>query len=820
MQSRISVALALPVDKTYTYRCPTEFADRALPGCRAVVPFGNRILTGIIVDKPGDELPEERLRDVIDLPDAEPLLSSDLLELTHWISRYYFCSWGEALKAALPAGHLQAGIRIARPIGNPTNHAKKLGKTEQRVLRILQQSGAQSPGALARRHKIPQALKLLLKLEDLGLVRVEQIMPKGGVSVLLQERISPAENVSRTDLLSRAQEIAGKAPRQAQILRAVAEHPEKSWIAAELLNFSQAPRSALGRLIKTGFIKSERVQIKRYPTLETLTLKDEAPLPTPNEDQQKAIETINGALERNEAQTFLLYGVTGSGKTLVYQKVIKGVVASGGSALVLIPEISLTPQIVSRFRACFGDRIGLQHSAMSNGERTDVWRGIRAGEFSIVIGARSAVFAPLKNLRLIIVDEEGDASFKQNEPNPRYNARDVALVRAAQVGAVTVLGSATPSVESFHNAERGRYTLLELPSRVDGVPAPSIRFTTPPKTKGKVFGTELERAVVGRVQLGEQAILLLNRRGFFTFIFCPQCGHILRCRHCEITLTYHRKENLLRCHICGYRISPPRTCPECGKLLKYAGTGTQRVEEELAGLIPRSKMTRLDLDTTRRRGSHHRILKGFAREEQAILLGTKMVARGHDYPQVTLVGVVSADVELAFPDFRCDERTFTLLLQAAGRAGRSPDSGQPGEVLIQTWMPDHPILKLVEKGDYRAFYQREIELRRSLNYPPLGWMILFIFSSRDFDRAQKAARGFITKARSQIKEGEWMGPTAAFRSRLKDKHRLQVVLKTGRQQRSIRSKVHEKLGELIEEIRNNLPKTVHVAVDVDPIQLL
>lgn len=820
MKDRISVALALPVDKTFSYVIPAEMESRSRPGCRAIVPFGRQIVTGIIVDDATSEVPRSPLREVFDLPDSEPLLTSDLLELTYWISRYYICSWGEALKAALPAGHMQSGVRVAKASKGLTLFSSKLSKCERHVLRILQEKGGQSLSTLVRKYRIPNALKALQQLEEFGLVTIEEILPRGGISVLWQERISLERDVKAADLIQKAVELDKRAPRQAQILSTIAKQPDRDWPVSELLRVAGAPRSALTALLAAGLLQSEKVQSKRYPTLEALTLRDRLDLPEPNDEQTNAIAEIKESLGRHEARTFLLYGVTGSGKTLVYQKVIEEVLAQGGTALVLVPEISLTPQMVSRFRARFGDRIALQHSAMSCGERTDVWRGIRNGDFPIVIGARSAVFAPLQNLRLIVVDEEGDSSFKQNEPNPRYNARDVALVRARQSGTVVILGSATPSIETFYNATAKRFTLLELSKRVDDLEPPTIRFVSPSKARGKIIGAELGQAVVGRIQQGEQVILLQNRRGFFTYIICAGCGAVCRCRHCEITLTYHKRENSLRCHICGYQTAPPQSCPECNGSLRYSGAGTQRVEDELAQLIPKEKIARLDLDTTRRKGSHHRILQSFARENQAILLGTKMVAKGHDYPRVTLVGIVSADTELAFPDFRCDERSFGLMLQAAGRAGRASNGVQLAEVLIQTFAEDHPVLKLVAAGDYRAFYAREIELRRSLNYPPWGWMILFLFLSKTEDDARAWATKFILEAKRRFRVAEWMGPTPAFRSRLKDRYRFQVVMKAERQFRSTQSKIHSQLREMIMEFGGKLPRSVHMVVDVDPIQLL
>jgi len=749
----IQVALPVPVDRTFTYRIPDAGSPSAQPGCRAVVPFGRQLQVGIIVDAPPENLGSAQIRSVHDLPDAEPVLLPEIMELCRWISLYYYCSWGEALKAALPAGHL-------------------------------------SPGR--------------------------------GIPLRWQEVITIGDGVNAARLKERAEEIGRRAPQQARILNFVSLHP-RQWASTELLASTGANRSALKALLQDGLLKSQRIRMKRYPSIEAISVQDEAPLPPPNRDQEAALQAISASLKSGDPKTFLLYGVTGSGKTLVYQRAIEAALELGGSALVLVPEIALTPQMVGRFRSHFGDRVGLQHSAMSAGERRDVWEGIRAGEFPVVLGPRSAVFAPLRNLKLVVVDEEGDSSFKQNEPNPRYHARDVALVRAKMAFACAILGSATPSLESFFNAQSGRSTLLELPQRVDGIPAPSLQLASPPRSPGKTIGLELERAILSRLQRDEQVILLQNRRGFHTYIFCPKCGHIQRCRHCEITLTLHQPKSKpeLRCHFCGYREAPAAECPQCGKSLRLTGAGTQRVEDELSQMMPPGRIVRLDLDTTGRKGSHHRILKGFADGEYAVMVGTKMVARGHDFPRVTLVGVVSADAELTFPDFRCDERAFAQLLQVAGRAGRSAQGGSPGEVIIQTWIPGHPILKLVKEGDYRAFYDREIALRKPLGYPPPGWMILLAFSSRKEEKALKSAQAFIKLIdQADLKGVQALGPTAAYRPRLKDKYRFQVILKAPRGARSLDSPLNKKLREAIGRFRAEVPSSVHFVVDVDPIQLL
>ncbi|MFH1734416.1 MAG: primosomal protein N', partial [bacterium] len=676
----IAVALPIAINKTFTYLVPENLKASFSAGCRAVVPFGRRILTGIIVTDPPDEAAGLRYKDVIDLPDQIPLLDESLLKLTRWVADYYFCAWGEALKAALPAGFFSTGARIVELKPNAPELSLTADKHELRLIELLRKHGKISVSELKGKYKLAAPLDFLNRLEDSGIINLTEEI-QTGIKSLQREFIYPAMQSDASTLREHAASLHKRAPKQASILTILAENPESNWLSTDLLQAADAPRSALLSLLKTGLISSRKERVKRYPTFESLSVRDDRPLPTPNPRQQTAIDAILKSVHAGEKHSFLLHGVTGSGKTLVYQKAIQEIIDQGGSALVLIPEISLTPQLVSRFRAQFGDKVGLQHSAMSPGERADVWDGIRNGEFPVVIGARSAVFAPLQNLRLIIVDEEGDPSFKQQEPNPRYNARDIALVRAQLCGAVTVLGSATPSIESYFNAEMGRYDLLELPERIEAVPLPRIRFTEPSKYRTKSFGMALEKALAKRLLNQEQSILLHNRRGFFTFAFCTDCGTIRKCPNCDVSLVYHKAEDLLKCHLCGHHEKFSQRCSECHGLLKFQGTGTEKIEAELQDLLPGIKTVRLDYDTAKGKGAHQRILKSFASEENSILLGTKMVARGHDFPKVTLVGVVNADFELAFPDFRSDERAFSLLVQAAGRAGRAARDGEPGEVI-------------------------------------------------------------------------------------------------------------------------------------------
>ena len=607
----------------------------------------------------------------------------------------------------------------------------------------------------------------------------------------------------------------------------------------KLLKQAGVSTSMLATLAKNGlvrFIMREVLRASAYDNVEPAV-----PV-TLNSHQQAALGRITAALMEGKYKTFLLHGVTGSGKTQVYIESIRAILPMGKTAIVLVPEISLTPQTVRRFKAHFGAQVAVMHSQMSVGERFDAWRQARDGQARIVIGPRSAVFAPLRNIGLIVVDEEHEGSYKQYDATPRYHARDVAIVRASQEKAVVVLGSATPSVESYYNATRGKYELLELPERVDAATMPIIdivdmtrerreRFEAlkkEVKQTGKEFPKRLpvtsisrllEDQIRRRLERSEGVILLQNRRGFSHVVECFDCGYVERCDNCDVTLTFHATKKHLRCHYCGFVKKPPTVCPSCGSIeIRMHAFGTQQVQEELAGLFPTATLLRMDRDTTTRKGSHDRILSQFGEGRADILLGTQMVAKGLDFPRVTLVGVISADTQMLLPDFRAAEDTFQLLTQVSGRAGRSTLAG---EVVIQTLQPEHYSLKHVVAHDFRGFYEEELAFRRQLDYPPFSRIVLLEFTGERETDVQHHARKFaeFLSHHNTQKAFVVIGPADAAILKIRNRFRKHVVIKD--------LKVHDPSGAVLRSaIQGSMKeyessalaasKGVRIVVDVDP----
>ncbi|MCM8811756.1 MAG: primosomal protein N' [Candidatus Omnitrophica bacterium] len=531
--------------------------------------------------------------------------------------------------------------------------------------------------------------------------------------------------------------------------------------------------------------------------------------------QRAVLEPIQKAIETGEHQIFLLHGVTGSGKTEVYLQAIRTALEKNLSSIVLVPEISLTPQTIERFQGRFGRKeVALLHSGMLESRRLQEWKRIRSGEARVVVGARSAVFAPIRSLGLIVVDEEHEPSYKQDD-SPRYHAREVAIQRAVLNKAVVLLGSATPSLESYEKAQRGEIRLLELKERVEEIPLPAIdivdmRQEIPRGRHSFIFSRKLEEAIAKTLEEKQQAILFLNRRGFSTFAQCRKCGHTMRCRSCQIALTYHIETKEMICHYCTAAVPAPELCPQCRSgYLRFFGTGTQRVESELAKNFPHARIARMDTDATRVRGSHEKILGAFRRGETDILIGTQMVAKGLDYPRVTLVGVISADTALNLPDFRSAERTFNLLTQVAGRAGRSHLAGR---VIVQTYAPHHYAIQAASRHDYRAFYNQEIQVRKELNLPPFSRLIQLV------SRSPSAPKGlaFAEKAAQELRKHlqgqpvEIVGPSPAPIHKLRRQVRWQILIKT-----AVSDKIEMTVGEALKRLHP--PKGCHLAVDVDPL---
>ncbi len=582
--------------------------------------------------------------------------------------------------------------------------------------------------------------------------------------------------------------------------------------ASEIARDFCAPRVVLARLTELGFVDEEVGERRRDPFLERRVEPDIPPEPTA--EQAEALRALSGALGAGAYASFLLHGVTGSGKTEVYLRAIAETLDAGRRALLLVPEIALTPQLVGRFRARFerfGTRIAVLHSGLSDGERYDAWRSIARGEVAIVIGARSAVFAPLTEVGIIVVDEEHEGSYKQGE-GFRYNARDLALMRGQMAGAVVLLGSATPALTTYYRAQEGLSGYLPLTMRALDRPLPSVELVDlrAEAPEGSLSPT-LAAALTQNLERGEQSLLLLNRRGFAPYLICGDCGRTFRCPNCDITLTFYRGRSRMLCHYCDYAEAPPEACPGCaGPDVRPEGSGTERLEEELAALLPTARIARMDRDSTARKGAHEALVRRMSAGEIDILVGTQMVAKGHDFPGVTLVGVVSADQALNLPDFRSAERAFTLLTQVAGRSGRG---GVPGRVLFQTWSPEHYALQSAAGHDYAGFYEQEVQMRRELGYPPFGFLVNLVFSGVDAARVGRAAAQLVA-ALPEEPEVEVLGPAPCPLARLRGKARVQVLLKGRR-----RPPLH-RLLDRVEALRRTVPRVVSVAVDVDPVEML
>lgn len=743
-----------PLDKTFTYSLPEEMRGRVRPGCRIVAPFAGRRPVGVVTAT-HSAAPDYAVRPVLRLLDEEPALPPELLALGRWIADYYCAPIGEALRAMLPpAGAESAAKTVALTPAGAAAAARFLGADgaddpHVLILRALERRPLTLPYL---KTKYPQAAAALRSLEKRGLARIETRMVERGL-----ER------------------------------RRGARRPGGDGAAA-------APPQAAGQLQAAAQAR--------------LCL---------NGAQQAAFEAVAAALRAGEFRAFLLQGVTGSGKTEVYLRAIEECLALGRSALLLVPEIALTPAAAAQFAARFGGSAAVLHSAFTDAQRAAQWRSIRAGRVRAAIGTRSGVFAPLADLGLVIVDEEHEAGYKQEE-TPRYHGRDVAVVRARAAGAAVVLGSATPSLESRRNVDAGKYAVLRLPERIHRRPLPEVAIVDMRREfvetkRNKLFSRALAAAVNARLEAGEQAMILLNRRGFSAYAMCRACGYRVECANCSVTLTFHKRERRLLCHYCGFSAPPPAACPICeSEYMQFQGSGAEKVEEQLRSDFPRARVARLDRDAARGRGRYEAILDGFREGGYDLLVGTQMIAKGHDIPNVTLVGVVNTDVGLGVPDFRAAERTFQLLTQAAGRAGRG---GKPGQVILQTMNPEHYAVALAARQDYDAFYKRESSFRSSMRYPPFAVLAAMIVRSRKPEQAAALSGGLARHLGPALAGVRMMGPAAAPVGKLRAEYRYQFLLKS-RSRKAIAAALRRAREFALAQ---DWPQTALV-IDVDPMSLL
>ena len=772
----VEVAVPLPVDQTYNYTLGA--GQSAQPGMRVLVPYRGRQVAAVVLAVGGQPSSgaKAELRGVLRVLDPDPVLSAELLDVLLSVARECLCSPGIALAAAVPSG---TAPRILRRVSLLENGRRALqaGEARGEIGRVLWSLGKGPIPEARLRRRIPGATRLLAGLERIGWIAREVAEAPPRVQALTRRvyRIAPDAD------LQHWRERLARAPRRLEILERLALGPVEMPAGAPLR-----------ALVKAGAVLCEDREVSRVEVPPPLRSEERPPQLTPH--QHEAVVAINAAIGAGRDASFLLHGITGSGKTEVYLRSVEYALDRGRGAIVLVPEISLTHQIVDRFRARFGDRVAVLHSGLSAGERFDQWRRIRSGAHPIAIGARSAIFAPVAELGFVAIDEEHDSSYKSEE-GFRYHARRVAELRARAAGCPLVLGSATPAVETMFRAQVGDLELLELPLRVESRPLPRVeivdmRVERAQRGRRPLLSRTLRAALTETLAAGQQTILFINRRGFATMTYCFTCGHTLRCQNCDISLVYHTsggrhredapEQGELRCHYCGHREAPQPLCPACrspeGALF---GLGTERIQEEVGVLFPRAHVLRLDRDTSARKGAQREILAAFYRGEADVLVGTQMVAKGHDVPGVTLVGVIAADLGLHFPDFRAAERTFQLLTQVAGRAGRGRDSGR---VVVQTFLPRHYAIACARTHDYPGFYAEELSRREPHGYPPFRALVQVSLSGAEAAAVEAAANTIAGLAKTVLmSQGggetlEILGPAPAPVSRVRGQFRWQLLL--------------------------------------------
>ncbi|MGB7925908.1 MAG: primosomal protein N', partial [Pyrinomonadaceae bacterium] len=736
------VAVPLRVMQSFTYRLPLALRRDARLGSRLLVPFGRKRITGYIVAlldalDPAADLQEADIKDAEELLDAVPLLTPEIMEITRWVAEYYAAPWGEVLKAALPAG-LNATIEQVLSItpegrdelARLPSHRATTAKA--RALRLVADEGDVSLPAIARHIGEARASTVARELERAGWIRLSH----RARSVLARAKRRKAVRLLPPE--AHADGARALTAAQARIVETlILRGGEMAF--TDLLEESDTGASSIQTLEKRRVVEVFVRDVRRDPLAGALLPETEELELTAT--QAAALREIAAPMEQGRYSVFLLHGVTGSGKTEVYIRAMSDALRRNRSAMMLVPEIALTPVFSRRLRAHFGDQVAIFHSSLTTGERFDEWSRLKRGEARVVIGTRSAVFAPVSDLGLVVIDEEHETSYRQQE-SPYYNGRDTAIVRARQAGAVVVLGSATPSLESFHNARNGKYSYLHLPERIAGramarAEIIDMRAVFAGQGRPEVFSEKMLAAIDETHARGEQSIILLNRRGYSAFVLCRSCGESIHCPNCDVTLTYHRGEASIVCHYCDHRQHAPTRCPSCeGKYIYYVGEGTEQIEEILRERFPTLRLARLDRDTTSRRKLFERAILEFGAGELDMLVGTQMLAKGHDFPNVTLVGVVSVDAGLSMPDFRSAERTFQLITQVAGRAGRGDRAGR---VLIQTYHPHHYALKHACAQDYAGFYNEEVRYRKNLSYPPFVALASLLVHGEDFTRTQTTA---------------------------------------------------------------------------------
>ncbi len=814
---KVAVSAAVfSIDKPYDYFAPERLAPRVRPGVRVLVPFGagNRRTEAIVLSV-GSACAYERVKAVAAVLDEEPVLDGQMMKLVLWMRERLFCTVYEAVRAALPAGvWTKSEVFYSLRSDAPGEDTPAGGAREEIIAAV--RGGALTAREIGEKTGLARVQALLSELVKQGILTKEERTTRG-VKDKTVAAFSLAVDAGEAEALARR----GAGEKTAQMRMSVIETLSRlgSVTQKELIYLTGASAASLKTMVRRGILRQSEETVYRAP-YETPPDTEGAPPLVLNDEQRAAADGLIALLSKDAPEAALLFGVTGSGKTSVYLKLIEAALSRGEGAVLLVPEIALTPQMIRRFRGCFGARVAVLHSALSTGERYDEWKRIREGAADVVVGTRSAVFAPIARLGLIIIDEEQEHTYK-SENAPRYHAHEIAKYRCVQHSALLVLGSATPSVESYYHAEHGRYHKFMLTSRFGGTPLPEVIISDMKRDarsgRSDIIGDALYQELAGNLARGEQSVLFLNRRGTNRIITCVDCGWVPACERCSVSLTYHAAAGRLMCHHCGFSLKLPESCPECGGIhLKGVGFGTQKAEAELYRLFPEIRVVRMDADTTGAKASHEKLLKRFERERADVLLGTQMITKGLDFENVTLVGVLNADMSLFTDDYRGGERTFSLITQVVGRAGRRAARGR---AVIQTYHPENRVIETAARQDYAAFYEKEILLREALMAPPVCDTAVLTLTGEDEHRVLVAAcalaerlRGLLAGAPYSAAGGDLLGPVPAAIARINRRYKYHISFRI-RDAKMCRALIAALLRAFAAEKRNS---GVALFADVNP----
>ncbi|OEK87406.1 primosomal protein N' [Staphylococcus shinii] len=789
------------VDFTFDYIIPLRLQSMIQVGMRVIVPFGPRTIQGYVMkvtDKPDGNIDTAKLKEIKEIQDIKPELTEELIQLTEWYNNYFVTKRISMLEVMLPSAIKAKYTKVF------------LIEDVDAVPEALKVKFDKEGQYLYKEAQYNDDLGQIVPLLKQGIVS-EMTLLSQNVSKKKQRAVSIIEGFDYDSVLGSLE----KSKKQYKLYAYLLDERHHTVLLKDLeeMGFS---KSSIDTLMRKGFVEKYDAIVERDPFETRVFEQDQKQQLT--DDQQAAYDSILENIRARQQRTYLLHGVTGSGKTEVYLQTIEEVLKLGRQAMMLVPEIALTPQMVLRFKRRFGDEVAVLHSGLSKGERYDEWQKIRDGKASVSVGARSSVFAPFKNLGMIIIDEEHESSYKQ-EDYPRYHARDIAQWRSQYHKCPLILGSATPSLETYARAEKGVYELLSLPNRVNQQALPEIEIvdmrTELSSGNRSMFSEQLRKSIQQRLDRNEQIVLFLNRRGYASFMLCRDCGYVPQCPNCDISLTYHKSTDQLKCHYCGHQEVPPNKCPNCeSEHIRQVGTGTQRVEELLQEAFQEARIIRMDVDTTTRKGAHEKLLDDFGAGKGDILLGTQMIAKGLDFPNITLVGVLNADTMLNLPDFRASERTYQLLTQVSGRAGRHEKEGQ---VIIQTYNPEHYAIKDVQANDYIAFFNKEMNYRKMGKYPPYFFLINFTVAHKEMKKVMEASKHIHKILLQHLTDKALvLGPSPAALSRINNEYRFQILVKYKSE-----PALHEALKYLDDYYHDQyLKEKLSLKIDINPQMMM